>query len=62
MSCARITYTPRHDATSELELDALAAVYRFILLESSARKEGGPETAFDEGTKPIEDSADAVRK
>jgi hypothetical protein len=27
----RITYAPRPDATPEAELDALAAVYRFIL-------------------------------
>ena len=62
MSCVRITYTPRHDATPELELDALAAIYRFIHFERSARNEGGIETALDDGTKSMEDSADAVRK
>lgn len=30
---ARILYTPRGDATSEAELNALAAVYRFLILE-----------------------------
>jgi len=29
----RITYTPRPDATPEAELSALAAVYRFLVLE-----------------------------
>ena len=40
-----ITYVHRPDASAQGELDALAAVYRFILFESSASKEGGPETA-----------------
>ena len=62
MSGARITYTPRPDATPEGGLNTLAAVYRFILFESSARKEGGPESALDDGTKSTEDPADAVRK
>ena len=57
-----IIYTPRPDATPEGGLNTLAAVYRFILFESSARKEGGPESASDDGTKSTEDSADAVRK
>lgn len=49
MSEARIIYTPRPDATPESEAAALAAVYRFILFESSARKEaahpGSPDDA-----------------
>jgi len=36
---ARITFTQRSDATPEVELDALAAVYRYVLFD--ARK-GGP--------------------
>ena len=47
MSSTRITYTPRPDATPEGELNALAAVYRFILFESSASKKGGLDTAPD---------------
>ncbi len=45
----RIAYTPRPDATPEGELNVLADVYRYILFESSARKEaahpGGPDDA-----------------
>ena len=33
MDKPRVTYTPRPDATPEAELSALAAVYRFLLLE-----------------------------
>jgi hypothetical protein len=32
-SSARITYTPRPDAAPEADLDALAAVYHFLVLE-----------------------------
>jgi hypothetical protein len=39
MSSPRIVYTPRSDATPEGEIAALASVYRFILFESSGRKE-----------------------
>jgi hypothetical protein len=35
MNRSRIVYIPRHGATQEAELNALAACYRFILLESS---------------------------
>jgi hypothetical protein len=43
-----ITYTPRPDVTSEGELNALAAVYRFILdcrTEKKATCPGGPNRA-----------------
>jgi hypothetical protein len=36
MDSARIDYVPRPDATPESELNALAAVYRFILSKSNA--------------------------
>jgi len=42
----RIAYTPRPDATPEAELDVLASVYRFLLIEKS--KEGGSPTAPDD--------------
>jgi hypothetical protein len=35
MNRSQIVYTPRHSATQEAELNALAACYRFILLESN---------------------------
>jgi hypothetical protein len=43
MSSARITYTPRSDATPESELDALAAIYKFVL-ECHARKKAADPT------------------
>jgi hypothetical protein len=45
MTSARITYTPRPDATPEGELNALAACFRFIL-DCHAKKEAdGPRQA-----------------
>jgi hypothetical protein len=37
MSSTRIVYTPRPDTTPEAELDTLAAIYRFLLLEKGDR-------------------------
>jgi hypothetical protein len=48
MDSPRITYAPRHDATSETELSALANAYRFILFESHTSKKGGPATVPDD--------------
>jgi hypothetical protein len=48
VSCERITYTSRVDAAPESELNALAAVYRFILdcpASSPVKKKGGQATA-----------------
>jgi hypothetical protein len=36
MNSARITYTPRPDATPEAELNALTTVYKFVLSKSNA--------------------------
>jgi hypothetical protein len=36
---SRIVYTPRPDATQEAELSALAAVYRFLVLEKGDRND-----------------------
>jgi hypothetical protein len=38
MSNPPIVYRPREDATPEAELKALAAVYRFILVDCHAKK------------------------
>jgi hypothetical protein len=35
---SQITYTPRRDATPEVELDVLAAVYRYVLIGSQTRR------------------------
>ena len=51
MAEPRITYTPCPDATPEGELDVLSAIYRFILFESSASKEGSPATAPNDAMK-----------
>jgi hypothetical protein len=40
MSSPRITYTPRRDASPEVELDVLAAVYRYVLIGSQTRRGG----------------------
>jgi hypothetical protein len=57
----RILYTPRPGATPEGEVAVLASVYRF-LLECHAKRKGGPAAAPDNGNKPKEDPADAIRK
>jgi hypothetical protein len=36
---SRIVYTPRPGATQEAELNALAAVYRFLILEKGGRND-----------------------
>jgi hypothetical protein len=40
MSSPSITYTQRSDAALEAELNALANVYRYVLFDTQARKEG----------------------
>jgi len=51
----RVTYIPRRDAMPDGEISALAAVYRFILFESRARKERGPAiTTPDDDAKGFE--------
>jgi hypothetical protein len=49
MANVRITYAPNPGTTAEAELDALAAVYRFILgrhTEKKATRSGGPDDAM----------------
>jgi hypothetical protein len=55
MSEPRISYTPRHDATPEGELNALASIYRFVL-DSAINKAGGvTSTSGDDAMKGYED-------
>ncbi len=56
---ARILYTPRGDATSEAGLNAIAAVYRFVL-DCHAKKNpaAGPSGRGDYDGKAKGDSAD----
>jgi hypothetical protein len=42
VSAPRITYVPRSDATFENDLDALVAVYEFILQCHESRKVADP--------------------
>ena len=50
MSSARITYTPRPDATPETELPPLSVVYKFVL-DCRAKKEGARLGAPDDPRK-----------
>ena len=59
MDSPRITYTPRHDAMPEAELNTLVAVYCF-LLDRHAKKKGGPATA-PEARKEIDGSGEGWR-
>ena len=45
-----ISYASRADTKPEAELNALISVYAFIL-DSRARKEGGPATALENARK-----------
>ncbi len=58
-SAARISYAPRPDATPKGELNALAAVYRFIL-DCHAKKETAPESRPDAGKEINERSGKAI--
>ena len=49
MDSPRITYICRPDVTPQAELDALAAVYSFVLFDSQARR-GGPHDLTNETT------------
>jgi hypothetical protein len=42
MTSARVSYTPLPDATPESELDALAAVYAFVLEAHAKKKAAAP--------------------
>ena len=53
MSSARITYTPRPDATPESELDALAAIYKFVL-ECHATKKAVDPTGGQNEVEEVE--------
>ena len=53
MSEPRITYTPRRDASPEVELDVLAAVYRYVLIGSQTRR-GGSRDLTNSSTAEME--------
>jgi hypothetical protein len=57
MSSAPPSYVPRLDTTPERELDALAAVYRFILDTRVNKEKGGPTTAPDSAKGGSSDSS-----
>ena len=39
MNSPRLTYSPRPDTTPEAQVNALAAVYRFLILEKGDRND-----------------------
>jgi hypothetical protein len=45
MDSPSLTYTPRPDSTPEAEVNALASVYRFLLLEKGDRHDLTSEAA-----------------
>jgi hypothetical protein len=49
----RITYAPRPDATPEAELAVLAAVYRFVLVDSQSTRGGSHDVTNDLTKKQI---------
>lgn len=49
MSKPHVTYAPRAGNTPEEEVSALAAVYRFIVLDCHAEKKAVPDRRHDEG-------------
>ena len=54
MASSHIKYTPRPDATPETELDALAAMYAFVL-ECQAKKEAADATGDRNEVKEVTD-------
>jgi hypothetical protein len=59
MSSPHITYAPRAGTRPEEELSALAAVYRFILLDRHAEKKAVPDRRPDD-VERISDEIDAT--
>ena len=47
MSCPEVSYRPRAGARPEEELSALAAVYRFIVLDCQAEEKAVPDRRPD---------------
>jgi hypothetical protein len=60
MDSPRITYTPRHDAMPEDELNALVAIYRLIIGSENERGRLPDKSGPDDGIKFKEDSANAL--
>ena len=60
MASVRLTYTSHPGTTREVELNALAAVYKFVL-DCRAQKKGGPATAPDSAKKGSDEFSARVR-
>jgi hypothetical protein len=56
MADTTVTYAPRHDATPEAEISALASVYRFVL-DAAQSKEGSCPGAPEDAKGPKHDRA-----
>jgi hypothetical protein len=63
MGSPRITYVARPNATSETELSALVAVYKFVL-DCHAKREAAPESRPDdaEGCKNDRTATEIIPK
>jgi hypothetical protein len=57
---SRVVYTPHADATPEAELDALAAVYRFILDRADTR-DRTPNSGPVDAAKETKHGCDATK-
>jgi hypothetical protein len=60
VSAPHIIYVPRPDATPEAELNALAAVYRFILDDCRERKKAAPASRPKQPERTKDDPARAI--
>jgi hypothetical protein len=60
MSGSVVTYAARPDVTPDVEVSALANVYKFVL-ECRTKKEATRPGSPDDGTKSKEDSANEHR-
>jgi len=51
MASPHITYTPSDEVTTEAELAALVAIYKFVLFDSQASKGGQHDLTHDVATE-----------
>jgi hypothetical protein len=61
MAESKVIYTPRADATSEMELSALVAAYRFIIFDCRHVTEKGVQRGAPDAAKETENGCDATR-
>ena len=57
-----VSYAPRPDATPEGELQALAAVYGFVIKRSQAERKAGRSDAGEDDARRIKNACTAEEK